>query len=183
MNKILVISGHPDYKHSLANRAILDEFHKLVPEAEIVYLDSLYPDFRIDIAKEQQRLVGADTIVFEFPIYWYSAPSLLHRYFEGVLSYGFAFGQGGTALHGKKLIVSFTTGTAEKEYSPEGYQHYTIDQFMPQFRALASLCGFDYLGEIYSCGMTLIGKDDKATVDEFYGKTTAHARKLAERVK
>ena len=43
MSKILVISGHPDYKNSLANRAILDEFHRLVPEADIVYLDAEYP--------------------------------------------------------------------------------------------------------------------------------------------
>ncbi|MDE5607359.1 MAG: hypothetical protein K2I64_00285 [Muribaculaceae bacterium] len=45
MNKILVISGHPDHKSSMANRAILNEFHRLVPEADIVYLDAEYHDF------------------------------------------------------------------------------------------------------------------------------------------
>lgn len=183
MNKILVISGHPDYKRSLANRAILDEFHRLVPEAEIVRLDALYPDFKIDVEAEQRRLVEADTVVFEFPIYWYSAPSLMHRYFEDVLTHGFAYGQSGTALHGKRLVISFTTGTAEKEYSPEGYQHYTIDQFMPQFRALGSLCGFDYKGEIYSCGMLLLNPADKEAAVAFCEKTKEHARRLADVVK
>lgn len=182
MKKTLLISGHPDYKHSLANRAIIDEFHRLVPHAEIVYLDALYPDFHIDVELEQKRLVEADTVIFEFPIYWYSAPSLMHRYFEDVLSHGFAYGSKGTALHGKKLIISFTTGAAEKEYSSEGYEHYTIEEFMPQFRALALLCGFDYQGEIYSCGMMLLNPDDKAAADVFFKKTKEHAAKLAKKV-
>ncbi|MDE6410718.1 MAG: NAD(P)H-dependent oxidoreductase [Muribaculaceae bacterium] len=42
----------------------------------------------------------ADTVVFEFPFWWYSAPSLMRRYFELVLSHGFAYGSTGTALHG-----------------------------------------------------------------------------------
>lgn len=48
MKKILIISGHPDLNDSFANKTILEEIHKLLPEAEIVYLDKLYPDFRID---------------------------------------------------------------------------------------------------------------------------------------
>ena len=73
MSKILVIAGHPDYKHSVANRAVLDEFHKLVPDAEIVYLDALYPDFNIDVDKEQKRISDADIVIFQFPFWWYGS--------------------------------------------------------------------------------------------------------------
>ena len=89
MSKILVIAGHPDYKSSVANRAILDEFHRIVPQAEIVYLDAIYPDRNINVEAEQRRLVDAETIVFDFPMWWYSAPSLMRRYFETVLTHGF----------------------------------------------------------------------------------------------
>lgn len=44
MKKILIISGHPDLNDSFANKTILEEIHKLLLEAEIVYLDKLYPD-------------------------------------------------------------------------------------------------------------------------------------------
>ncbi len=183
MNKILVVSGHTDYKSSLANRAILDEFHRVVPEAEIVYLDALYPDFNIDVEREQRRLVEADTVVFEFPFWWYSAPSLMRRYFELVLAHGFAYGSTGTALHGKKLVMSFTAGAPEAAYTPEGYQHYTMDQFVPQFRALSNLCGFDYQGEVVSFGMMLLNPDDKEAAKAFYDKAIDHAHRLADIVK
>lgn len=183
MGKILVVSGHPNYKHSLANRAILDEFHRLVPAADIVYLDALYPDFRIDVGTEQKRLIEADTIVFEFPMWWYSAPSLMRRYFETVLSHGFAFGFNGTALKGKKVVFSFTAGASAEAYTKEGYQHYEIEAFLPQFRALASLCNLTYGGEVISLGMTLHNPDDKAETEQFYAKTKEHAERLAQAVK
>lgn len=183
MSKILVIAGHPDYKNSMANRAILDEFHRLVPSADIVYLDAEYPDFNIDVEREQKRLVEADTVVFEFPFWWYSAPSLMRRYFEQVLSHGFAYGSTGTALHGKKLIFSFTAGAPEAAYSPEGYQHFSMDQFIPQFRALSNLCGFDWQEPVISFGMMLLNPDDKGAAEQFYAKAKQHANKLAEAVK
>ncbi|MDE5829424.1 MAG: NAD(P)H-dependent oxidoreductase [Duncaniella sp.] len=183
MSKVLVVSGHPDYKHSLANRAILDEFKRLVPEAEIVRLDELYPDFNIDVAAEQKRLVDADTVVFEFPFWWYSAPSLMRRYFELVLSHGFAYGSAGTALHGKKLVMSFTAGAKAEAYTPEGAQHYTMDDFTPQFRALSNLCGFDYKGEVISYGMMLLDPNDTEAKTLFDARVRDHAAELAKRVK
>ena len=80
MKKILIISGHPDLNDSFANKTILKEIHKLLPEAEIAYLDKLYPDFRIDVPKEQERLLHSDIIVLQYPLFWYTAPSLLHRW-------------------------------------------------------------------------------------------------------
>ena len=49
MKKVLIVSGHPDLDGSFANRTILEETGKLLPEAEFVRLDKLYPDFRIDV--------------------------------------------------------------------------------------------------------------------------------------
>ena len=182
MSKILVIAGHPDYKNSLANRAILDKFHQLVPAADIVYLDAEYPDFNIDVEREQKRLLQADTVVLEFPFWWYSAPSLMHRYFELVLSHGFAYGTTGTALHGKKLIFSFTAGAPEEAYSNEGYQHFFMDQFIPQFRALSNLCGFEWKEPVISYGMMLLNGDDKEASQKFYSKAEDHAIRLAKAV-
>ncbi|MDE5784941.1 MAG: NAD(P)H-dependent oxidoreductase [Duncaniella sp.] len=182
MSKTLVISGHPDYKNSKANKAILNEFQRLVPEAEIVRLDELYPDFDIDVAAEQKRLSEADTVVFEFPFWWYSAPSLMRRYFELVLSHGFAYGSAGTALHGKKLIMSFTAGAKAEAYTPDGAQHYTMDDFTPQLRALANLCGFDYRGEVVSYGMMLLDPTDLEAKTLYDARVHDHAQELARRV-
>ena len=67
MKKVLVISGHTDLATSVANKTILDTIGQYLPETEIVKLDTLYPDFKIDVDAEQQRLLKADIIVLQFP--------------------------------------------------------------------------------------------------------------------
>ena len=69
MKKVLVISGHTDLATSVANKTILDTIGQYLPETEIVKLDTLYPDFKIDVDAEQQRLLKADIIVLH-PPYW-----------------------------------------------------------------------------------------------------------------
>lgn len=110
MKKTLVIYGHPYYQDSHANKAIMAELSSTMPEVEIVNLMELYPDFKIDVEKEQKRLRNADTIVFQYPFWWYGSPSIMHRYVEDIFTHGFAYGSQGTALHGKNLLLSFTVG-------------------------------------------------------------------------
>lgn len=51
MENILIISGHTDLNNSVANKKILEELSKRLPNAEIDYLSTLYPDYRIDVDK------------------------------------------------------------------------------------------------------------------------------------
>lgn len=183
MKKILVLAGHPDYKTSVANRAILSHFQELVPEAEIVSLGDLYPDFNIDVKREQERILDADVIVMEFPIWWYSSPSLMHRYVEEVFTHGFAYGPEGKRLTGKRLVLSFTSGAPAAAYSPEGYQYFTIDSLMPPFVAMAHLTGMEWSGYVYSGGMICTDPDDKAKMATLVAAANDHADRLAAKVK
>jgi NAD(P)H dehydrogenase (quinone) len=63
MQKVLIISGHPNLEASFANKAILEQTIKLFPDVEVSRLDLLYPDFKIDINAEQQKLTNADIII------------------------------------------------------------------------------------------------------------------------
>ena len=67
---------------------------------------SLYPDFQINVAEGQQLAAEADRIVLQFPMYWYSSPALLKQWEDAVLTYAWAYGSTGTALHGKDLLVA-----------------------------------------------------------------------------
>ena len=57
MKNILIISGHTNLAASVANKTILETLNERLPEAEIVKLDELYPDFKIDGTAE---VAGAD---------------------------------------------------------------------------------------------------------------------------
>lgn len=120
MKNVLIISGHTDLAASVANKTILETLNERLPETEIVKLDELYPDFKIDVEAEQQKLLRADIIVLQFPLFWYSAPSILERWMEETFRHGFSHGSTGDKLKGKKLVLSFTTGAPEALYSHEG---------------------------------------------------------------
>ena len=126
MKNVLIISGHTNLAASVANKTILETLNERLPEAEIVKLDELYPDFKIDVEAEQQKLLRADIIVLQFPLFWYSAPSILERWMEETFRHGFSHGSTGDKLKGKKLVLSFTTGAPEALYSHKGAMGYTI---------------------------------------------------------
>src|SRR3712207_1976088 len=77
MKNVLIVSGHTDLNDSVANKIVLEELKKALPNAEFDILSEEYPTFKIDVAAEQAKLVKADVIVWEFPVFWYSMPSIL----------------------------------------------------------------------------------------------------------
>jgi len=97
---ILIIYAHPYPRHSHANKRMLEQARTL-DGVEVRSLYQLYPDFNIDIAAEQEAISRADLVVWQHPLQWYSVPPLLKLWMDKVLTHGWAYGEGGTALHGK----------------------------------------------------------------------------------
>ena len=120
MSNVLIVSGHPRTgDDSVANKTILEELAVLLPGAEIDHLDDLYPEYTFDVEAEQEKLRAADVIVLQYPLWWYGWPALLQKWMEDVFVRGFSHGSSGTALHGKKLVVSVTTGASQAYYAPD----------------------------------------------------------------
>lgn len=113
---ILIIYAHPYPEHSHANRRMLEKIAGM-PDVEVRSLYHLYPDFNIDIAAEQKALSRADLIVLQHPLQWYSVTPLLKLWIDKVMSYGWAYGRNGTALHGKSLLWAVTTGGGERHFA------------------------------------------------------------------
>ena len=84
MSKILLVLSHPNYKESFANKIIVDKIKTIIPDIEIDHIDELYPDEKIDVKAEQEKLLRNDTIIFQFPMYWHTRPYLLSKWFEVV---------------------------------------------------------------------------------------------------
>ena len=141
--KILVILAHPDMGKSRLNKALLAAAEgRSDTEAHVLYDE--YPDFEIDVKREQKLLLDADAIVLQFPFYWYSSPALLKEWEDRVLEYGFAYGSAGKALNGKKLLVATTTGGPKEAYQKGGYNNFTVDELLGPFKQMAALCGMEW---------------------------------------
>lgn len=58
-------------------------------ESRYAYENGLQSD---DVAKEQQELLWADSVILQFPLWWYSMPAIRKGWVDRVYAYGFAYG-------------------------------------------------------------------------------------------
>jgi putative NADPH-quinone reductase len=183
MKNILVVSGHTDLNNSVANKTILEELSKKLPEAEFDYLDKLYPDFKINVEEEQKKLIKSDIIVLQHPIFWYAMPSLLNKWIEDVFIRGFSHGSTGDKLQGKQLISSFTTGAPEANYHKDGSIGYEIEELLPPIKATCKLCGLQYAGFLHTAGVSYHSRSNAEALEAIKEKSIIHAERLIELLK
>lgn len=176
MKNILIISGHPNLNASTGNATILNEVASALPEIEIRRLDELYPDHNINVQAEQESLLKADVIVWQFPFSWYSLPGIMKQWLDEVFTHGFAHGS--TAkLGGKKLILSFTAGAPQALYSAEGFFGHNVEDYLTPFATTARLCNLELQKPLYTCGISYADRDENKIAQQ---KTVAkeHAARL-----
>ena len=156
MKKVVIISGHPDFKNSVANKAILEEIAAKCPQVEIRKLDELYPDYQFDVKTEQAALEAADVIIFQYPMHWFGVPGIMKLYIDKVMLHGWAYGSQGNALKGKAFIASVTTGAPDAAYKAEGVMQHTVDEFSYPIEKFAATCKMDCKKIFHICGMMYV---------------------------
>ena len=142
--KILVLYAHPSQERSEINKPLFDAT-KQHANVTAVDLYAEYPTFRINIDKEQQRLVEHDVVVFMFPLYWYSTPSILKEWQDLVLEYNFAYGANGNALRGKTFMCVISAGGSEAAYKEDGFNHFTLRELLRPLEQTANLTGMNFI--------------------------------------
>ncbi|MDO6460960.1 NAD(P)H-dependent oxidoreductase [Granulosicoccaceae sp. 1_MG-2023] len=142
--KVLILFAHPAPHRSQANRPMLRAAAHL-PGVTLIDLYAHYPDFAIDIDAEQARLREHDVVIFQFPLYWYSTPSILKEWQDLVLEYGFAYGQDGDALHDKLFLCAVTAGGLASAYKSGEGRNKSLRELLMPLEHMATLCGMQYL--------------------------------------
>ncbi|NKW91580.1 flavodoxin family protein [Rhodobacteraceae bacterium R_SAG9] len=142
--RVLVYQAHPGAQHSHANAA-MNAATQSVDGIEFVDLYATYPRFDIDVAKEQARILENDAILFQYPLFWYSTPSIIKEWQDLVLQHGFAYGSGGDKLTGKVLSLGVTCGAPEHAYGAEGYNGFALRTLLTPMEQTARLCHMQFL--------------------------------------
>lgn len=138
MAKLIHYYAHPGQRFSRANRA-MTMAAKTVEGITQVDLYAEYPRHNINIDQEQARLLAHQVILFQFPLFWYSSPSLVKEWIDLVLEHGFAYGDGGDKLSGRIMMLAITAAGPEDAYTPNGYQQYPLRTFLTPFEQTARL--------------------------------------------
>jgi len=166
-SRVLILFAHPALHRSRINLAMMEAVQDL---EGVTFRDlyEVYPDFHIEVSMEQELLVQHDVIVWQHPFYWYSAPALLKEWMDVVLEYGFAYGDEGRALHGKKVMSALTTGGPETAYGPGGYNRFTMRELLAPFEQTAHLCGMTYLDPFILHGVNQLNPAEVAAAAAGY---------------
>ncbi|MFF2190843.1 NAD(P)H-dependent oxidoreductase [Streptomyces sp. NPDC058155] len=110
-----------------------------------------------DVRAEQAKLLWADTVIFQFPLWWYTMPAILTGWVDRVFTARFAHGVGEFSatragdrfgegiLAGKKALVSVTTGGPESHYSARGINGPIEDVLFPIQHGILYFPGMDAL--------------------------------------
>lgn len=140
---ILILFAHPAFQKSRVNRALIQAARE-VPGITVHDLYETYPDFLIDVRAEQALVEKHQKVVLQHPFFWYSSPAMIKEWLDLVLTYGWAYGQNGTALRGKTLSQAISAGGPEDVYRRGGANHFTLRELLAPFEQTARLCGMNY---------------------------------------
>ncbi|AGK98580.1 NAD(P)H-dependent oxidoreductase [Clostridium pasteurianum] len=157
--KTLVIVAHPNMEESRINKRFMEEIKKQ-PKVTVHELYKEYEDEKIDVEREQQLLLDNDRIVLQFPFYWYSTPSLIKKWQDTVLTYGWAYGPNGNKLNGKEFVLAVSTGGPQNSYLAGGYNNYTLSELLRPLQATSNLIGTTYLTPYVFYGAVVASDDE-----------------------
>lgn len=144
LRRLLVIAAHPSIERSEISSHLLP-VARAHAQSTLVDLYGEYPDYRIDIDREQRRLREHDVVMFLFPLFWYSTPALLKEWQDLVLEHGFAYGTDGEALKGKLFIAVCSAGGPAAAYAAGGFNQYGLRELLRPLEQTAQLCQMRYL--------------------------------------
>ncbi|MFI7386312.1 NAD(P)H-dependent oxidoreductase [Streptomyces sp. NPDC049813] len=125
-----------------------------------------------DVVAEQEKLLWADTVILQFPLWWYSMPAILKGWVDRVFTYRFAYGVGehsatkygerfgeGT-LAGTRALLSVTTGGPESHYAPRGINGPIDDLLFPIQHGILYYPGIDVLPPFVAHGSDRMSGED-----------------------
>jgi len=110
-----------------------------------------------DVLAEQEKLLWADAVILQFPLWWFHMPAILKGWVDRVFAYGLAYGVGehsdrrwgdrygeGT-FRGKRAMLVVTAGGWAEHYSARGVNVPIEDLLFPTHHGMLFYAGFEVL--------------------------------------
>lgn len=124
--------------------------------------------FAEDVRAEMEKLDWADTVIFTFPLWWFSVPGILKGWFDRTFAMGYAYGGGRWfetgPFRGKKVMLAFTAGAPPERYT-EGAIFGGIERVLyPIHVGVFNLTGFDVLEPFIAWAPARIGQEARENI-------------------
>ena len=130
-----------------------------------------------DVQREQDKLMTADAVIFQFPMWWFGMPAIMKGWIDRVfalgLAYGyksagnsFRYGEGGLA--GKRALLSLTVGGPESDFSPRGINGPLEHLLWPITHGTLFFAGMQVLPTQVVFGAGRLSSEDAQTAQQRY---------------
>lgn len=167
-----------------------DDFIDTEPGARLAYASSSFRGFKNgtqtpDVATEQAKLIWADTILIQFPLWWFSVPAILKGWFDRILAAGLAYRVSDPAnpkrnlrygdgnLQGKRGMLIVTTGATEASLGPRGVAGDINDLLFPVNYGVLWYTGVSVLRPHLIHGANRVGDQDYAMLEQAFAARLA----------
>lgn len=107
-----------------------------------------------DVAAEQNKVLAADAVIFQFPLWWYGMPAIMKGWIDRVWAAGLAHGYkdagnayryGDGAFKGKRALLSVAVGGPAEDYSLRGINGPLEQLLFPITHGSLYFPGFDVM--------------------------------------
>ena len=146
--KILIINGYQKHEFSdgKLNTSLSNYFYKKLKDYHKIRFTTL--ELGYTIQEERNKFFWADIVIFQFPIYWFSATAELKRYMDDVFEYEqfYAFGEDygtGGLLTDKKYLLSTTWNAPEDVFNKTNkfFEGKSVDDILVSVHKALQFCG------------------------------------------
>jgi NAD(P)H dehydrogenase (quinone) len=139
-------------RHDFIGVADSKRFHYQTEQDNAYKTDTFAPD----LAREQQRFLKAELVIWLYPIWWGGMPAILKGWFDRVLAYGFAYADGRRFDSGffpdKRGLLCLSTGGTQQRFSTEGVFGDIHTVLWPTQRLMIEYLGMDALEPFVAYG-------------------------------
>lgn len=126
-------------------------------QAEQVHAAKSEGGFAADIQAEIDKLMRADLLILQFPLWWFSVPALLKGWIDRVFAMGVIYGgdigfYSRGVFRGRRAMLAFTTGGPREMYGPTGLNGRADVVLWPLENGVLNFVGYDVLPHFHVPG-------------------------------
>ncbi len=118
--------------------------------------------FAEDIAQEIGRLLRADLLILQFPMWWFSMPAIMKGWVDRVFAFGSAYDFGQTwedgVFTGRRAMLSVTTSAPAAAFAPDGRNGDIERVLWPIHAGILGIVGYTVMPPFVAHGIPFVGE-------------------------